>query len=181
MVRLSILHCMTSDSAGTVEGYCPYAEEVRHASRNADSACPFLPSRQYKTGHAESAFRDACRTSSGPYGYVTHTINTAFVPQPLNASHLQLIEFTCGWLNCSHCEDSLGVAMRAVVQFWVRQVSWECQGMVLVPLLSSHTPDSLLLHHHPLQYRCHSSAHEFHYLHIADINLHPQHKLTVVS
>ena len=40
-------------------------EEVRHASRNADSACPFLPSRQYKTGHAESAFRDACRTSSG--------------------------------------------------------------------------------------------------------------------
>ena len=43
------------------------AEEVRHASRNADSACPFLPSRQCKTGHAESAFRDACRTSSG-YG-----------------------------------------------------------------------------------------------------------------
>ena len=40
------------------------SEEVRHASRNADSACPFLPSRQYKTGHAESAFRDACRTSS---------------------------------------------------------------------------------------------------------------------
>ena len=35
-------------------------EEVR----NADSACPFLPSRQYKKGHAESAFRDACRTSS---------------------------------------------------------------------------------------------------------------------
>ena len=27
---------------------------------------PFLPSRQYKTGHAESAFRDACCTSSGP-------------------------------------------------------------------------------------------------------------------
>ena len=40
------------------------AEEVRHASRNADSACPFLPSRQYKKEHAESAFRDACRTSS---------------------------------------------------------------------------------------------------------------------
>ena len=37
------------------------AEEVRHASRNADSACPFLPSRQYKNGHAESAFHDACR------------------------------------------------------------------------------------------------------------------------
>ena len=35
-------------------------EEVRHASRNADSACPFLPSCQYKKGHAESAFRDAC-------------------------------------------------------------------------------------------------------------------------
>ena len=48
--------------------YSHYAEEVRHASRNADSACPFLPSRQYKTGHAESAFRDACRTSSGHYG-----------------------------------------------------------------------------------------------------------------
>ena len=44
----------------------PTPEEVRHASRNADSACPFLPSRQYKKGHAESAFRDACRTSSGP-------------------------------------------------------------------------------------------------------------------
>ena len=40
------------------------SEEVRHASRNADSACPFLPSRQYKKGHADSAFRDACRTSS---------------------------------------------------------------------------------------------------------------------
>ena len=25
----------------------------------------FLPSCQYKTGHAESAFHDACRTSSG--------------------------------------------------------------------------------------------------------------------
>ena len=35
-------------------------------SRNADSVCPFLPSRQYKKGHAESAFRDACRTSSAP-------------------------------------------------------------------------------------------------------------------
>ena len=41
------------------------SEEVRHASQNADSACPFLPSRQYKKGHTESAFRDACRTSSG--------------------------------------------------------------------------------------------------------------------
>ena len=44
----------------------PLAEEVRHVSRNADSACPFLPSRQYKKGHAESAFHDACRTSSAP-------------------------------------------------------------------------------------------------------------------
>ena len=42
--------------------FCP--EEVQHASRNADSACPFLPSRQYKKGRAESAFRDACHTSS---------------------------------------------------------------------------------------------------------------------
>ena len=48
-----------------LSGEEPYqAEEVRHASRNADSACPFLPSRQYKKGHVESAFRDACRTSS---------------------------------------------------------------------------------------------------------------------
>ena len=39
-------------------------EEVRHASRNADSACPFLYWRDGKKGHAESAFRDACRTSS---------------------------------------------------------------------------------------------------------------------
>ena len=46
--------------------HCPNPEEVRHASRNADSVCPFLPSRQYKKGHAESAFRDARRTSSGP-------------------------------------------------------------------------------------------------------------------
>ena len=35
---------------------------MRHEMLN--SACPFLPSRQYKKGHAESAFRDACRTSS---------------------------------------------------------------------------------------------------------------------
>ena len=40
---------------------CP--EEVRHASRNADSACPFLYWRDGKKGHAESAFRVACRTS----------------------------------------------------------------------------------------------------------------------
>ena len=42
-----------------------WAEEVRHASRNADSACPVLYWRDGKKGHAESAFRDACRTSSG--------------------------------------------------------------------------------------------------------------------
>ena len=35
-------------------------EEVRHVSQNADSACPFLPWCQYKKGHAESAFCDAC-------------------------------------------------------------------------------------------------------------------------
>ena len=40
-------------------------EEVRHASRNAESACPFLYWRDGKKGHTESAFRDACRTSSG--------------------------------------------------------------------------------------------------------------------
>ena len=41
-------------------------EEVRHVSRNADSACPFLYWHDGKKGHAESAFRDrdACRTSS---------------------------------------------------------------------------------------------------------------------
>ena len=44
-------------------GHSP--EEVRHASRNAESACPFLYWRDGKKGHAESAFRDACRTSSG--------------------------------------------------------------------------------------------------------------------
>ena len=41
------------------------SEEVRRASRNADSACPFLYWRDGKKGHAESAFRDARRTSSG--------------------------------------------------------------------------------------------------------------------
>ena len=35
-------------------------EEVRHASRNADSASPFLHWRDGKKGHTESAFRDAC-------------------------------------------------------------------------------------------------------------------------
>ena len=44
-----------------------YPEEVRHASRNADSACPFLYWRDGKKGHAESAFRDACRTSCVVY------------------------------------------------------------------------------------------------------------------
>ena len=39
-------------------------EEVQHASRNADSACPFLYWCDGKKGHAESAFRDTCRTSS---------------------------------------------------------------------------------------------------------------------
>ena len=45
-----------------VSVYRQSPEEVRHASRNADSACPFF---QYKKGHTESAIRDACRTSSG--------------------------------------------------------------------------------------------------------------------
>jgi hypothetical protein len=71
-VRLSVLHCMTSDTdMGTIEGYCPY-------------------------------------------GRIADSINTAFVLQPHNASHLT--EFTCNWLNrtgqlCSNCEDSLGVAV----------------------------------------------------------------------
>ena len=38
-------------------------EEVRHASRNADSACPLL--YWQKKGTLSHAFRDACRTSSG--------------------------------------------------------------------------------------------------------------------
>ena len=46
-------------------------EEVRHASRNAESACPFLYWRDGKKGHAESAFRDACRTSSDVKLYFT--------------------------------------------------------------------------------------------------------------
>ena len=33
-------------------------------SRIADSACPFLYWSQCKKGHAKSAFRDSCRTSS---------------------------------------------------------------------------------------------------------------------
>ena len=41
------------------------SEEVRHVSRIADSACPFLYWSQCKKGHAESAFRDASHTSSG--------------------------------------------------------------------------------------------------------------------
>ena len=41
------------------------AEEVRHASQNADSALPFFAIAPIQKGHAESAFRDACRTSSG--------------------------------------------------------------------------------------------------------------------
>ena len=53
-------HLMFSGCAG--EYVRP--EEVRHASRNAESACPFLYWRDGKKGHAESAFRDACRTSS---------------------------------------------------------------------------------------------------------------------
>ena len=57
-------------------------EEVRYASRNADSACPFLPSRQYKKGHAESAFRDACRTSPVP---IVHLLS---VPPPPTPFHL---------------------------------------------------------------------------------------------
>ena len=42
-------------------------EEVRHASRNADSACPVLYWRDGKKGHAESAFRGACATFGGDF------------------------------------------------------------------------------------------------------------------
>ena len=48
----------------------PTSEEVRHASRNADSVCSFLYWRDGKKGHAESAFRNACRTSSAPTSYI---------------------------------------------------------------------------------------------------------------
>ena len=49
---------------GTFNCYRLSTEGVRHASRNADSACRFLYWRDGKKGHAESAFRDACCTSS---------------------------------------------------------------------------------------------------------------------
>ena len=57
-------HTHTHLSEASCMQECESAATQRR-SRNADSACPFLPSRQYKKGHAESAFRDACRTSSG--------------------------------------------------------------------------------------------------------------------
>ena len=57
--------CVQNGKGGSM---CPCTEEVRHASRNADSACPFLYWRDGKKGHAGSAFRDACRTSSGHAG-----------------------------------------------------------------------------------------------------------------
>lgn len=49
-----------------------------------------------------------------PYDHQTNTINSAFNIQPSNVS--SLTEFTCGWLKrtgvlCSHCKDSLGVAV----------------------------------------------------------------------
>ena len=57
-------------------------KEVRHASRNADSACPFLYWRDGKNGHAESAFRDACRTSSGAMSCrISHVINLKAIKQ----------------------------------------------------------------------------------------------------
>ena len=42
--------------------------------QNADSACPYLYWRDGKKGHTESAFRDACHTSSG-YLYSQVTFN----------------------------------------------------------------------------------------------------------
>ena len=39
----------------------------------------FLPSRQYKKGHAESAFRDACRTSSA--------VRLCALPAPADHAH----------------------------------------------------------------------------------------------
>ena len=52
-------------------------EEVRHASRNADSACPFLYWCNGKKGRAESAFHDACRTSSGEVPLKSHLLDAA--------------------------------------------------------------------------------------------------------
>ena len=58
-------HYSTVDSLDLIGTGRWKSEEVRHASLNADSACPFLYWCNGKKGHAESAFRDACRTSSG--------------------------------------------------------------------------------------------------------------------
>ena len=63
----TILEALDVGTARGVVMRWAYPEEVRHASRNADSVCPFLYWRDGKKGHAESAFRDACRTSSGAY------------------------------------------------------------------------------------------------------------------
>ena len=54
-------------------------QQVRHASRNAESACPFLYWRDGKKGHAESAFRDACRTCSMQYRRGVVSIWSMFV------------------------------------------------------------------------------------------------------
>ena len=63
-ISICILQVTTNlQSSVPFKGAWYSSEEVRHASRNADSACPFLHWRDGKKGHAESAFRDACRTS----------------------------------------------------------------------------------------------------------------------
>ena len=55
-----VVYCRArNDSRNSWLKISPGSEEVRHASRNADSACPFLHSLLYKKGHAESAIRDA--------------------------------------------------------------------------------------------------------------------------
>ena len=89
-------------------------EEVRHASRNAESVCPFLYWRDGKKGHAESALRDACRTSSvhtPPKSYLNHlgkgstSLKTHyfFTPKVLINRHMVVVAtgglmYTKNWL-----------------------------------------------------------------------------------
>ena len=83
MHYLTQMHYLTALNAESAEQMALLPEEVRHASRNADSACPFMPSRQYK---AESAFCDACRTSSA----LLHL--TRLFPRRKEAGHTRLVQ-----------------------------------------------------------------------------------------
>ena len=98
---------------------------------------------------------------SCPYSKLVD-INEFYVQQPESVNELN--NFTCGWLQrrgplCSHCEDSLGVAVLSYSHECTRCLG-NIYGWLLYFTLTLVPTTVFFFHGSFLQNPCHSSSHE---------------------